>query len=100
MRLVRLLFILAFVGFIIHWWNARDAATWSEESSPSGFVQAAMPDGIPPNTVVILAPLDCPSDEAQRAESLAAQLEGQKIPVIRSSHYSASSDGSDPIGQA
>ena len=59
-----------------------------------------MPDGTPPNAVVILAPLNCSSEEAQRADYLAAALERQRIPVVRSSQYSASSDGSDSAAQA
>ncbi|MDH4215817.1 MAG: hypothetical protein OEV23_02830 [Gallionella sp.] len=98
MGFARFLVFLALIGFGVHWWNGRDSAsaTLAEKSSPSGFVQAAMPDGAPPNTIVILAPLNCPSDGAQRADSLAGQLEGQQIPVLRSSHYSANSDGFNP----
>jgi hypothetical protein len=98
MGFARLLVFLAAIGFAYHWWNHREAAasaTVAEESSPNGFVQAAMPDGVSPNTVVILAPLNCPSDGAQRADNLARALEGQRIPVARSSHYSARSEGFD-----
>ncbi|RYF17177.1 MAG: hypothetical protein EOO30_08425 [Comamonadaceae bacterium] len=106
MGFVRLLIFLGLIGFIIHWWGGRQAAPAAtagmsaEESSPGGFIPAAMPDGAPPNTVVILAPLHCSSEEAQRAESLAGELERLRIPVLRSSQYSATSDGSDSTRQA
>jgi hypothetical protein len=106
MGFVRLLIILGFAGFLIHWWGERQAVpdatagTSSEGSSASGFIPAAMPDGAPPNAVVILAPLHCSSDEAQRADSLAGELQRLRIPVLRSSQYSATSDGSDSTRQA
>lgn len=99
MGFARFLVFVALITFVVHWWNDRDSdsasasATLAEESSPSGFVPAAMPDDAPPNTIVIFAPLNCPSDGAQRADSLAAQLEGLQIPVLRTSRYSARSDG-------
>lgn len=106
MGFARLLLVLGLVGFGIHWWNGRQAdlaasaGASAEASSPSGFIPAAMPDGTPANAVVILAPLHCSSEEAQRADSLAAELQGRRIPVARSSQYSASSNGSDAAGQA
>lgn len=110
MGLARLLILVGLIGYGIHWWNGRQAdaaatasataGTSGEGSSASGFIPAAMPDGTPPNAVVILAPLHCSSEEAQRADSLAAELERLRIPVVRSSQYSASSNGSDSAGQA
>ena len=102
MGLFRFLLFLAVIGFAAHWWKDRHTSSVApaEAANPSGFVQAAMPDGAPPNTIVILAPHNCPSDGAQRADSLARELEGRRIPVLRSSNYTASSDGSDAEGRA
>ena len=110
MGFARLLILVGLIGYGIHWWIApqadaaatatASAATAAETSGASGFIPAAMPDGTPPNAVVILAPLNCSSEEAQRADYLAAALERQRIPVVRSSQYSASSDGSDSAAQA
>jgi hypothetical protein len=106
MGFARLLIILAIVGFAIQWWKGRDAdsgtatTALSGEASPNGFVPAAMPDGVPPDTVVILAPLNCPSDGAQRANSLAGELEGRRIRVIRTSRYSARGDAANPDRRA
>jgi hypothetical protein len=47
-----------------------------------------MPDGARPNTVIILAPENCPSEAAQRADSLASRLTEAGISNIRSSSYS------------
>lgn len=106
MGFARLLLVIGLIGFGIHWWNGRQAdiaateVAAAEAASPGGFIPAAMPDGTPANAVVILAPLHCSSEEAQRADSLAAELQGRRIPVVRSSQYSASSNGSDAAGQA
>lgn len=48
-----------------------------------------MPDGAKANTVLILAPVDCPSDAAQRADALSEELARLGIPNIRSSSYSS-----------
>lgn len=37
--------------------------------------------------IVILAPINCPSDQAKRADKLARELENMKIPVIRMNGY-------------
>lgn len=88
MNFLKLLIVVGLVGYGYHWWDGRSAAE-SEASleSPSGFVSAAMPNGARPNTVIILAPQNCPSDAAQRADSLASQLTQAGIPNIRSSSY-------------
>jgi hypothetical protein len=97
MGIVRFLVLLAIVWFGVHWWQGRDSSpAVSEEESPNGFVSVAMPDGTPPNTVVILAPINCPSAAAQRADALAEQLTRRGIPNIRSSHFSASSADPSP----
>jgi hypothetical protein len=57
----------------------------------SGFVPVQMPDGSPPDTVLILAPLNCPSAGAKRADALAARLTALGIPNARRNQYFVSS---------
>ena len=59
-----------------------------------------MPDGARSNTVIILAPVHCPSDAAQRADALAAYLSDIGIPNVRSSSYRATRDNPTPEQQA
>jgi hypothetical protein len=49
-----------------------------------GFVQIPAPDGQPSRGIVIFAPVNCPSDAAQRAEALARHLSAQGVPYVRS----------------
>lgn len=91
MRIVTVLLLLAVAGGAYHWWSGRDALLLGDvEPSPSGFVPVLMPEGVRRNTVVILAPENCPSDAAQRADALAAALTREGIPNVRSSRYSTS----------
>lgn len=53
-------------------------------SSAHGFVEMPLPDGQSGSGVVIFAPVDCPSDAAQRAEALAQHLSAQGVPYVRS----------------
>lgn len=93
MSFMRLLFLLAVAGLAFHWWQSRQtAASLAAAASPNGFVVAAMPDGASFRTVVVLAPQNCPSDGARRADALAADLEGRHIPVLRLDHYSVNSE--------
>ena len=96
MALARLLVLIGIIGFAWHWWSERRTATeTAEATSPTGFVTAAMPAGAAPDTVLILAPLNCPSDGAQRADRLADELGSRNIPVRRSSQFSLQAEGND-----
>lgn len=90
----RMLVVGAMVGAGVYWWQGRSDALADAEPSPNGFVSVVMPDGVAANTVVILAPQNCPSDAAQRADALAAELGAKGIRTLRSSSYS--SDIADP----
>lgn len=81
-------------GSALWWWNGR---VDMKPVTPNGFVAALMPDGAPPNTVVILAPQNCPSDAAQRALQLAQDLSAAGIPNVVSSSYSV--DIEDPTDE-
>jgi hypothetical protein len=101
MSLSRVLFIVALIGLAVHLWNKKEAEiSIASETSPNGFISAAMPDGARKNTVIILAPINCPSDATQRADALAAYLGDMGIPNFRSSSYQATRDDPTPEQQA
>lgn len=84
MRFIGLLLLVAGLAGGYHWWKGRSAdASESVGTNPNGFVSVEMPSGAARNAVLILAPPNCPSDEARRAEALAAELDRQGIPVVR-----------------
>ncbi len=88
MGIARLLILVGIIGFAAHWWNNREVKAFLDQSpSPNGFVSAAMPDGARSNTILILAPLNCPSAAAQRADALSNELGRRGIPNVRSSSY-------------
>lgn len=64
------------------------SAPGGEGSSSLGFVDVPLPDGQSGAGVVIFAPIDCPSDAAQRAEALARHLSAQGVPYVRSQNAS------------
>lgn len=90
MGIAKLLILVGVIGFALHWWSGRqDERILFSEKSVNGFIPVVMPDGVKPNTVVIFAPLNCPSSAAQRAQSLSEKLTRLGIPNVRSSSYSS-----------
>ena len=86
MNLIKALLLLAIAGGGYQYWQGRAAkADLAAATSPSGFVQVPMPDGMSAHGVVVFAPDNCPSDAAQRAYALVSELGGQGIPVVRAS---------------
>jgi hypothetical protein len=55
-----------------------------------GFIPAQMPDGAARDTVLILAPVNCPHEGAKRADAMAQRLGELGIPAVRSNSYSVS----------
>ena len=103
---MRLLLKLA-IAFAIawgahHWWAGSGGfeglmAEATPKKRGGGFVDVLPPDGFPPRAVVIMAPEDCPSDAAQRAESLYAKLQQAGVRVEKRSSFELSaSPGSGP----
>jgi len=95
MKLIKFALILGvgYGGYL--WWTGQDAlhpfaAKITAEASPSGFLPVAMPDGAGDNTVVILAPLNCPSDAAVRADELSSRLTRLGIANVRQNRYQSS----------
>lgn len=92
MNFLKFLLVIAAIGLGVHVWQGqakRNALAAVQSESPSGFLPIVMPDGAAANTVLILAPENCPSDAAQRADALAEQLGRRGIPHRRSSSYSS-----------
>jgi hypothetical protein len=99
MRLLKFLAVLAIIGFAAHWWKGHQMrVSTAAATSDSGFVKAVLVDGASRNTVLILAPPDCPSEEAQRASRLAERLTQMGIPYVMGSGFTVSSD--DPSDEA
>jgi hypothetical protein len=75
----------------VHLWHAHQHAVLERQlvtlSDGKGFIPVQMPDNAPPDKVVILAPVHCSSDVAQRADALAQFLNDQGIPNVRTSFY-------------
>jgi len=88
MKVLPVLAVIAVAGVGYHYWDKNKAD--DVVPSPNGFVPVAMPDDSRPNTVIILAPLNCPSDAAQRAESLSERLTSSGIPNVRSDSFTSS----------
>lgn len=92
MSLLKWLVVVCALGFGYHLWSEHKAAqelAGLEQSSPGEFVPTAMPSDARPGTVLILAPVNCPSVAAKRADALAEKLGGMGIPTMRSNHFSA-----------
>lgn len=98
----RLLLIVAVgVAGVVHLWHVHQRSIIDRElsavSDSNGFVPIVMGAGTPSDTAVILAPLNCPSAQAQRAEAMATQLSQMGIPVKRSNNYSATIHNPDQM---
>ena len=61
-------------------WQKREAARAAAFDTTT-FVPVHMPSGMQRNTVFVLAPPNCPSDQAKRAEALIRELGNAGIPV-------------------
>lgn len=88
MRVIHLLAVAAVLGGTYHFWRSNDSVATEAVESANGFVPVVMPDGAKPNTVLILAPVNCPSDAAKRADMLARELTRLGIPNARGSSFS------------
>lgn len=93
MRSLKILAAIAALAIGVHVWHGRHGLTRDmlALADSNGFVPVQMPDGSAPDTVLILAPVNCPSDGAKRADTLSSRLRELGIPNIRSSQYSVSS---------
>ena len=72
-------------------WHAHQRAAFQREvnslADGNGFIPVHMPDGAEQGTVLILAPRNCPSAQARRADALAGELTRAGIPNRRTATY-------------
>jgi len=71
----------------VWYWPRHAMALETSGDDPNGFVAIAALAEAPPHTVVILAPINCPSAQAKRADVMAEQLSQMGIPSTRLNHY-------------
>ena len=83
MRLLTALLLIACLFGAYRWWDGREAGALAATTSENGFVPVQMPDGANRHAVLVLAPRNCPSDQAQRSEALVRFLDSKGIPVVR-----------------
>jgi hypothetical protein len=101
--LVKLLLVACVAVGAHHFWakyQSAKTAPMTYQASPGEFIHTAMPPDAKPNTVLILAPLNCPSMAAKRADSLAQQLTRMGIPNSRGNHFSLRVNNPSPEVQA
>jgi hypothetical protein len=91
-RTLKVLAAIAALAIGVHVWHGRHGPTRDmlALADSNGFVPVQMPDGSTRDTVLILAPVNCPSDGAKRGDALSSRLRELGIPNIRSSQYSVS----------
>jgi hypothetical protein len=88
---LKLLVVLALLGFGYHQWTQRGAAP-AAAAANSTFVDLPSVAGASPMRVMVIAAQDCPEAAARRADDLAERLARDGIPVTRTHN------GSFPAG--
>lgn len=88
MRLLKIVLLFAVLFGAYRWWDGNRKIDLDGMANQGGFVPVQMPDGAPPHAVLVLAPPNCPSEEARRAEALVQHLTEQGIPVTKGSSMS------------
>ncbi|TYT26998.1 hypothetical protein FZO89_12415 [Luteimonas viscosa] len=96
MRILTILLLGCGLYGAYQWWQGREVAG-EVAASANGFVPVEMPAGVARNAVLVLAPRNCPSEQAQRTESLVRELERLGIPVVRGDGFSF--DVADPTSE-
>ncbi len=88
MTILRLFIIIALIGTGIHFWRERhEQMELRALTSINGFLPVPMPLGASHNTVLIFAPLNCPREGSQRANTLVQKLTDAGISVLKTDHY-------------
>ena len=94
MSFSKLLLLAAVLFGTWHLWKVHQHPLFQRsvlaDADPYGFIAVRMPDGSTSDAVIILAPLNCPSQGAHRADALAKRLTEMGIANVRSSNYSIS----------
>lgn len=90
--MLRFFVVVGCLIFAFQFWKKHDVPWRSytnvSQESPGGFQPVLMPDGAKDNEVLIFAAVNCPHEEAQRADALAEDLTRKGIPNRRSSSFS------------
>jgi hypothetical protein len=95
------LLIAALLGGGLQAWKMHQHSVGQRALLPNqdsdGFVPVQWAAGAAADTVVVLAPLNCPSAAAKRAEAMVKQLNAMGIPNVRANNYSASITSRDQL---
>jgi hypothetical protein len=87
----RMLLAVGVAALGVHLWHAHQQAVFDAQLSAledvDGFLPIPMGEGAPRNAVIILAPVNCPSDGAKRADALARYLNARGVPNVRMTRY-------------
>lgn len=89
MNFIKLLVILGIAGAGYHYWkqhhdgHSSTAAVEAAMTSENGFVAMPSVEGQSTDAVLVVAAENCPHEDAQRADSLAADLSRKGVPVVR-----------------
>ena len=93
-----LVFLLVLFGGY-RWWQQHPTAIFGNAAAPvagqSGFVPMPQPMGTDMRTVLIYAPVNCPSATAQRARELSRELAARHIPHAQLEEASFDLDNPD-----
>jgi hypothetical protein len=88
-----LLFTVLAGGGAVHFWHLHTRSVIDRElvmaGDSNGFVAVVTPPDLPADTAVILAPLNCPSAAAKRADAMAGELSRKGLAISRRNQYGA-----------
>lgn len=87
MRVLTILLVACCLYGGYQWWQDRARTLDLASISSTEFVAVEMPGGVARNTVLVLAPPNCPSEQVQRTEALVRALTRAGIPVKRDSGF-------------
>jgi hypothetical protein len=90
MKVLKLIFFLAVPIVIFQYWYTHQPAKTASLPAVSG---------ADPKQVVVFAPENCPSEDAQRSDAMARDLMNRSIPSLRSHDISFTSSDPDPAIQ-
>ncbi|MCD9026839.1 hypothetical protein LDO26_01230 [Luteimonas sp. BDR2-5] len=88
MRVLVLLMLACTLFGAYKWWADKSETGVAAVASANGFVPVEIPGSVARNVVLVLAPPNCPSDQAQRTEALVHGLSREGVPVVRGSSFS------------
>jgi hypothetical protein len=99
MNFARFLLFVAAAGVGLHYWHQHQAAvaisTAMASADANGFVELPPARGQNPDTVYVVAAVNCPHEAAQRADRLAKDLDDKGIPVVRTNNVGFTAVGVD-----